>query len=106
LVSLRLYSCLLRVWPSGKAVDFGSSLLLPASIVAVVLVILDGFLFDITAIVKLLVVSILFFWTYGQERIEFLEFPCDAWAGLILFSHIVVSNKVAVKSLFIPVFIC
>jgi len=46
-------------------------------IVAVVLVILDGFLFDVTAIAKLLLVGILLFWTDGQEDVEFLELPGD-----------------------------
>ncbi len=71
-------------------------LLLPASIVAVVLVMLDNSLFDVTAFPKLHIVSILFFWTDGQDGVEFLELPRDSWAGLLLISHIVVPNSVAV----------
>ena len=47
------------------------ALLLPASIVAVVLVMPDGSLFDVTAFPKLHIVSILFFWTDGQDGVEF-----------------------------------
>ena len=67
-------------------------------IVAVVLVILDGFLFDVTAFPKLHIVSILLFWTDGQEGIEFLEFTGNAWAGLLFISHIEVSNSVTVSA--------
>ena len=65
-------------------------------IVAVVLVILDGFLFDVTAFPKLHIVSILLFWTDGQEGVEFLELPRDSRAGLLFISQIVVSNSMAV----------
>jgi len=66
------------------------------SIVAVVLVMLDGFLFDVTAIAKLHVVGLLLFWTDGQESVEFLELPGDPRAGSLFISHIEVSNSVAV----------
>jgi len=66
------------------------------AIVAVVLVIPDCFLFDVTAIAKLVVVGILLFWTDGQEGVEFFELPGDPWAGLLVISHIEVSNSVAV----------
>jgi hypothetical protein len=72
------------------------ALLLPVAMVAAVLVILDGFLFDVTAIAKLHVVGILLFWTDGQEGVEFLELPGDPRAGLLFISHIEVSNRVAV----------
>jgi hypothetical protein len=70
------------------------SLLLPVAMVAVVLVILDCFLFvfDITTITKLLFVGIFLFWTDGQEDVEFFELPGDAWAGLLFISHIEVGS--------------
>jgi hypothetical protein len=71
---------------------------LAVAIVDVVRAMLDGFLFDVAAFPKLHIVSILFFWTDGQEGIEFLELPGNAWAGLLFMSHIVVSNKVAVSA--------
>jgi hypothetical protein len=78
---------------STPTYDF--ALFLPV-LVAVGLVILDGSLFDITAIAKLLLVCILLFWADSQEGVEFLEFPGDPRAGLLFISHIVVPNKVAV----------
>ena len=53
-------------------------------------------LVELTAFPKLHIVSILFFWTDGQDGVEFLELPRDSWAGLLLISHIVVSNSMAV----------
>ena len=66
------------------------------AIVAVVLVILDGFLFDIVAITKPLPVGILLFPTDDQEGVELLELPGDAWTGLLFISLIEVSNSVAI----------
>lgn len=57
---------------------------------------LDSFLFAVIAVAKLPSVGILLFWTDGQESVEFFELPRDSWAGLLLISHIVVPNKVAV----------
>ena len=51
---------------------------------------------QISAFPKLSVVSILLFWTDGQEGVEFFQLPGDAWAGLLFISHIVAPNKVAV----------
>jgi hypothetical protein len=69
---------------------------LPASIVAVVLVILDRFLCDVIALVKLHVIGIFLFLTNGQEGVEFLELPSDPRTGSLFISHIVVSNSMAV----------
>ncbi len=57
---------------------------------------LDNSLFYVTAFLKLHIVSILFFWTDGQDGVEFLEFSRDPRAGLLLISHIIVSNSMAV----------
>jgi hypothetical protein len=65
------------------------------AIVAEVLLILNDFLFDIAAVAKLPVVSLLF-WTDGKEGVQFLELPGNPWAGLFFISHIEVSNSVAV----------
>jgi hypothetical protein len=81
---------------TGKQIPHDFTLLLPVAIVAEVLVILRGFLFDVSAVANLLLVGILLFWTDGQEGVEFLELPGDSWAGLLFISHFEVSNSVAV----------
>ena len=57
---------------------------------------LDNPLFDVAAFPKLQIVSLLLFWTDGQEGVEFLELPRDSRAGLLFISQIVVSNSMAV----------
>ena len=54
-------------------------LLLSVPRVGVVLVILDDFLFNITTIPKLHIVSILLFWTDSQKGVKFLELPGDPY---------------------------
>jgi len=63
---------------------------------AIVAVMPDKPLSDVATFPKLHIVGILFFWTDGKDGIEFLELPGDARAGLLIISHIVVPNKVAV----------
>ncbi|MBV8695257.1 MAG: hypothetical protein JO183_07205 [Ktedonobacteraceae bacterium] len=50
----------------------------------------------IPAFPKLHIVSLLLFFADSQDGVEFFEFPGNAWARLILISHIVVSFKMAV----------
>jgi len=50
----------------------------------------------LSAFAKLHVVSLLLFLADGQDGVEFFYLPGDARAGLVLFSHIVVSDSMAV----------